>query len=216
MARGQILARLARHVSVVCDGVLSKRMGCSDRGHNLSIPLGGGAGAAVVNADEGLEDGPLDLRLGADDDYFDLLMTATPGSTSSTFLDENIPREGGSGFFICGRPMFEYASQTPVQIAGEMLAVHELILDNIDHVIYHQPNLRILDTVQEQLSIPQHRLAVTVDHLGNMASVSALATPAMFRPDIQPEQRVLILTYGSGTTWGAALYREPEGVDRPC
>ena len=100
--------------------------------------------------------------------------------------------------------------------AGEMLATHELTLDDTDHVICHQPNLRILDAVQEQLGIPQHKFAVTVDRLGNMASASTPVTLAMFWPDIQPGQRVLVLTYGSGATWGAALYRKPEEVNRPC
>lgn len=112
--------------------------------------------------------------------------------------------------------MFEHASQTLVRIAGEMLVAHELTLDDIDHVICHQPNLRILDAVQEQLGIPQHKFAVTVDRLGNMASASTPVTLAMFWPDIQPGQRVLVLTYGSGATWGAALYRKPEEVNRPC
>lgn len=98
MARGQILAGLARHVLVVCGEVLSKRMDCSDRGRNLSILLGDGAGAVVVSAGESLDDGLLDLRLGADGNYFDLLMTAAPGSASPTFLDENVLREGGGEF----------------------------------------------------------------------------------------------------------------------
>ncbi|MEB5315462.1 anthraniloyl-CoA anthraniloyltransferase [Pseudomonas aeruginosa] len=216
MARGQILAGLARHVLVVCGEVLSKRMDCSDRGRNLSILLGDGAGAVVVSAGESLDDGLLDLRLGADGNYFDLLMTAAPGSASPTFLDENVLREGGGEFLMRGRPMFEHASQTLVRIAGEMLVAHELTLDDIDHVICHQPNLRILDAVQEQLGIPQHKFAVTVDRLGNMASASTPVTLAMFWLDIQPGQRVLVLTYGSGATWGAALYRKPEEVNRPC
>ncbi|MCO3041714.1 ketoacyl-ACP synthase III, partial [Pseudomonas aeruginosa] len=170
----------------------------------------------VVSAGESLDDGLLDLRLGADGNYFDLLMTAAPGSASPTFLDENVLREGGGEFLMRGRPMFEHASQTLVRIAGEMLAAHELTLDDIDHVICHQPNLRILDAVQEQLGIPQHKFAVTVDRLGNMASASTPVTLAMFWPDIQPGQRVLVLTYGSGATWGAALYRKPEEVNRPC
>lgn len=143
-------------------------------------------------------------------------MTAAPGSASPTFLDENVLREGGGEFLMRGRPMFEHASQTLVRIAGEMLVAHELTLDDIDHVICHQPNLRILDAVQEQLGIPQHKFAVTVDRLGNMASASTPVTLAMFWPDIQPGQRVLVLTYGSGATWGAALYRKPEEVNRPC
>ncbi|TRX76855.1 beta-ketoacyl-ACP synthase 3 [Pseudomonas mangiferae] len=216
MARGQILAGLARHVLVVCGEVLSKRMDCSDRGRNLSILLGDGAGAAVVSAGEGDDDGLLDLRLGADGDYFDLLMTAAPGTASPTFLDEAVLREGGGEFLMRGRPMFEHASQTLVRIAGELLAAHDLTLDDVDHVICHQPNLRILDEVQARLAIPAHKFAVTVDRLGNMASASTPVTLAMYWPDIRPGERILILTYGSGATWGAALYRKPPQAGGLC
>ncbi|MGV8267727.1 ketoacyl-ACP synthase III, partial [Pseudomonas aeruginosa] len=76
---------------------------------------------------------------------FELLKTAAPGSASPTFFDESGLREGGGESLMRGRRMFEPASQTLVRIAGEMLVAHELTLDDIDHVIYHQPNLRILD-----------------------------------------------------------------------
>ena len=51
---------------------------------------------------------------------------------------------------------------------------------------------------------------------GQHGLASTPVTLAMFWPDIQPGQRVLVLTYGSGATWGAALYRKPEEVNRPC
>lgn len=104
MARGQILAGLARHVLVVCGEVLSKRMDCSDRGRNLSILLGDGAGAVVVSAGESLDDGLLDLRLGADGNYFDLLMTrrrAVPRRPSSTRM--SCARAGASSSCAAGR-----------------------------------------------------------------------------------------------------------------
>ncbi|MCB2791920.1 hypothetical protein KQ881_15165, partial [Listeria monocytogenes] len=59
---------------------------------------------------------------------------AAPGSASPTFLDENVLREGGGEFLMRGRPMFEHASQTLVRIAGEMLAAHEMTLDDIARV----------------------------------------------------------------------------------
>ena len=158
MARGQILAGLARHVLVVCGEVPSKRMDCPDRGRNLSILLGDGAGAVVVSAGESLEDGLLDLRLGADGNYFDLLMTAAPGSALADLPRRERPARGRGEFLMRGRPMFEHASQTLVRIAGEMLVAHELTFGrhrpcDLPSTEPAHPSMR----VQEQLGIPQTR-----------------------------------------------------------
>jgi 2-heptyl-4(1H)-quinolone synthase len=198
-----------RNVVVVCGEVLSKRMDCSDAGRNLAILLGDGAAAAVVSGGAPPERGIIDLELGADGSYFDLLMTAAPGSAGQRFLSASDVDQGRTEFVMQGRPMFEHASGTLVRIARAMLARHKLSIDRIDHVICHQPNLRILDEVQLRLEIPAEKLHLTVDQLGNMASASMPATLAINWDKIGPGERVLMLTYGSGATWGVALYRKP-------
>ena len=57
-----------------------------------------------------------------------------------------------------------------MRIGTEMLSRHGLSIEQIDHVICHQPNLRILDNVRERLGVPEEKMAITVDQLGNMAS----------------------------------------------
>lgn len=198
-----------RNVVVVCGEVLSKRMDCSDAGRNLAILLGDGAAAAVISRADVGGSGFLDLELGADGNYFDLLMTAAPGSAGKRFLSADDIDEGRTEFVMRGRPMFEHASGTLVRIARAMLVRHKLSIDRIDHVICHQPNLRILDEVQLRLEIPSEKLHLTVDKLGNMASASMPATLAMNWDKIAPGELVLMLTYGSGATWGVALYRKP-------
>lgn len=198
-----------RNVVVVCGEVLSKRMDRSDAGRNLAILLGDGAAAAVIASGAPAERGVIDLELGADGSYFDLLMTAAPGSAGRRFLSADDIDSGRTEFVMQGRPMFEHASGTLVRIARAMLARHKLSIDCIDHVICHQPNLRILDEVQLRLEIPASKLHLTVDQLGNMASASMPATLAINWDKIGPGERVLMLTYGSGATWGVALYRKP-------
>jgi 2-heptyl-4(1H)-quinolone synthase len=198
-----------RHVLVVCGEVLSKRMDCSDAGRNLAILLGDGAAAAVISRGAPDGCGVIDLEIGADGNYFDLLMTAAPGSAGKRFLSAADIDDGRTEFVMQGRPMFEHASGTLVRIARAMLARHKLSIDCIDHVICHQPNLRILDEVQLRLEIPSEKLHLTVDQLGNMASASMPVTLAMNWDKIESGQRVLMLTYGSGATWGVALYRKP-------
>ncbi|QNA98231.1 beta-ketoacyl-ACP synthase 3 [Massilia sp. Se16.2.3] len=209
LAHGLLQGGQYRNVVVVCGEVLSKRMDCSDAGRNLAILLGDGAAAAVVQGGAALDRGIIDLELGADGHYFDLLMTAAPGTAGERFLSPADIDAGRTEFVMRGRPMFEHASGTLVRIARAMLARHRLGIRDIDHVICHQPNLRILDEVQLRLEIPAEKLHLTVDQLGNMASASMPATLAMNWDRIASGELVLMLTYGSGATWGAALYRKP-------
>lgn len=209
MAHGLLQGSQYRNIVVVCGEVLSKRMDCSDAGRNLAILLGDGAAAAVVRGGAASDRGILDLELGADGNYFDLLMTAAPGTCGQRFLSPADMDAGRSEFVMRGKPMFEHASGTLIRIARAMLARHKLNVRDIDHVICHQPNLRILDEVQLRLEIPAEKLHLTVDQLGNMASASMPATLAMNWERIGSGELVLMLTYGSGATWGAALYRKP-------
>ena len=179
----------------------------------MAILLGDGAGAAVIAKGSYKRNSPqtglLDIALGADGNYFDLLMTATPGSTGERFLTQDEVAAGKGEFVMNGAPMFEHASSTLARISKEILAKHKLSLSDIDYVLCHQPNLRILDAVQNELTIPNDKFLVTVDKLGNMASASFPVTLAKHSADFKPNQTILMITYGSGATWGAALYRVP-------
>lgn len=135
MVCGQIFVGLVWYVLVVCGEVLFKCMDCLDCGCNLLILFGDGVGVVVVSVGESFDDGLLDLCLGVDGNYFDLLMIVVLGSVLLIFFDENVLCEGGGEFFMCGWLMFEYVSQILVWIVGEMFVVYELILDDIDYVI---------------------------------------------------------------------------------
>lgn len=208
LAQSLLLTGRYRHILVICGEALSKRMDCSDAGRNLAILLGDGAAAAVVSLSADTDAGLQDLRLGADGSYFDLLKTQKPGSAGSTsFLAEADLDSAQHQFRMQGKPMFDHASSTLARIARELLAAHQLQVSDLHQVICHQPNLRILDAVQQQLDIPTAKMPVSVDQLGNMASASLPLTLALQWPDLQPGQLLLFLAYGSGATWGAGLYQ---------
>ncbi|MFT6248649.1 MAG: 3-oxoacyl-[acyl-carrier-protein] synthase-3 [Cognaticolwellia sp.] len=210
MASALLATGRYENILVVCGEVLSKRMDCSDRGRNLAVLLGDGAAAAVISKGNEKSTGLLDIELGADGDYFDLLMTASPGSAGSSFISEQDITSGATDFFMNGKPMFDHATETLSRIATNMLAKHKLTLADVDHVLCHQPNLRILEAVQDKLSIPNDKFIITVNELGNMASASFPVTFARSISQFKPNQLILMITYGSGATWGSALYRMPE------
>ena len=209
IARQYIQTRRAQHVLVVCAEMLSKRMDVSDAGRNLSILLGDGAGALVLSRTEDTDAGFMDVVMGADGDYFELLHTRSPGSRNAVFMSEEDLAAGHHQFRMQGRPMFEHATASLIAVANQILDRNNLTLDDIDLIVPHQPNLRILDAVQAGLGVPEEKLMINVDLLGNMASASLPVALDMARHHgrMPANQLSMILGYGAGATWGAALYR---------
>lgn len=194
------------NILIVCGEILSKRMDYSDDGRNLSILLGDGAGAVVVGKNDSITNnskGIIDTIIKADGNYFKLLWTESPGSANDTF-NEGIPY-----FRMNGRDMFNHALSKFVEISETILKKHNFSLEDIDLIVPHQPNMRILDEVIEQLNIPLDKIMLNVEYLGNMASASLPVTLAMAREEgkLKDGDLCLIVGYGSGATWGATLYQ---------
>ena len=209
IARQYIQTGRARHALVVCAEMLSKRMDVSDAGRNLSILLGDGAGAVVLSRETDHAKGLVDVALGADGEYFELLHTRSPGTRNAQFMSEEDVSAGHHQFRMQGRPMFEHATASLIAVAKQILDRNGLTLDDIDLIVPHQPNLRILDAVRDGLQVPEEKLMINVDRLGNMASASLPIALDMAREAgrMRDNQLNMILGYGAGATWGAALYR---------
>lgn len=195
-----------QNVMVVCGEMLSKRMDTSDAGRNLSILLGDGAGVVILSRQNDTSKGIIDIITKADGNYFQLLWTQSPGTSNEHFEGDT---NSNPHFRMNGRPMFEHASQSLIAVAQEMLVKHHLTLDDIDVIIPHQPNMRILDAVINSLEIPLEKVALNVDWLGNMASASLPVTLSLATETglVQSGKLGLFLGYGSGATWGACLYQ---------
>jgi len=201
-----------KNILIVCGEVLSKRMDVSDDGRNLAILLGDGAAGVVVSKKESVEHpiGVLDIITKADGSYFELLWTKSPGSANPKFETPNDnPEFQGQYFRMNGRPMFEHASESLAAIAQEILKKNHLTLKDVNVIIPHQPNMRILDRVAELLDLDDDLMIKNVDQLGNMASASMPVTLSMGmnQGKIKQGDLALFLGYGSGATWGAMLYQ---------
>jgi 3-oxoacyl-[acyl-carrier-protein] synthase-3 len=108
-----------------------------------------------------------------------------------------------------GKAMFVHAVQSMVDIAREILARNGLEIDDIDLVVPHQPNLRLLEEVLRRLGVSRQKAYITVETFGNMASAAMPVAYAKARREnrFSAGDLALFLTYGAGATWGAALYR---------
>lgn len=199
------------NVLIVCAEMLSKRLDTSDAGRNLSVLLGDGAGAVVVSraAKGGRDHGLVDLITRADGQYFKLIYTEAPGTSRGAFLTEDDVRAGRHQFRLVGKPQAAHAVASMCAIATEILHKHGLTIMDIDLIVPHQPNVRMLEEVQRRLEVPRGRMMITADRLGNMASASMAVTLSMAREEgrLAKGALALLLGYGGGATWGAALYR---------
>jgi 3-oxoacyl-[acyl-carrier-protein] synthase-3 len=180
---------------VVGAEVFSRILDWNDRG--TCVLFGDGAGAVVLAADS--KPGIHASVLHADGSQVDML--SVPGNvckgriTGSPFLQMN------------GQGVFKYAVKVLDEVARETVAAAGMSLADVDWLIPHQANVRILDATARKLGIAPQKLVVTVDHHGNTSAASVpLALDEFIRAGkIRAGHRVLMEGVGGGFTWGATL-----------
>ena len=200
-----------RHVLVVCSEVLSKRIDGSYDGRNIAILLGDGAGAAVVGPAE--DEGPavLSTLLHADGSDAKALYTAAPGSALGR--TEHITKDdidtGRVHFRMDGRRVFENGVARMSEAVFESLRTNGLTMDDIDVLIPHQANLRMLEAIMEKVQAPREKVFVNVEKYGNIASACLpIAFDQARRSGMVTDgSQVLLVAFGSGFVWASALLR---------
>ena len=180
---------------VVGSEVFSRILDWNDRG--TCVLFGDGAGAVVLASSD--KPGIHASRLHADGSQVGML--AVPGNVSrgkvvgSPFLQMN------------GQAVFKFAVKVLEESARETVAAADMKLSDIDWLIPHQANVRILDATARKLGLPSEKLVVTVDHHGNTSAASVpLALDEYVRAGrIKPGQRLLLQGVGGGFTWGSSM-----------
>jgi 3-oxoacyl-[acyl-carrier-protein] synthase-3 len=186
---------MAKNALVVGAEVFSRILDWNDRG--TCVLFGDGAGAVVLGASD--KPGVHASVLHADGSQVDLL--SVPGNvcrgeiTGSPFLQMN------------GQGVFKFAVRVLEEVARETVAAAGMALEDVDWLIPHQANVRILEATARKLGLPAGKLVVTVDHHGNTSAASIpLALDEFVRAGkIRPGHRVLMEGVGGGFTWGASL-----------
>jgi len=187
--------RMAKKALVVGAEVFSRILDWNDRG--TCVLFGDGAGAVVLT--EGSKPGIHASVLRADGSHAGML--SVPGNVcggaivGSPFLQMN------------GQAVFKFAVKVLEESARETVAAAGMKLSDIDWLIPHQANVRILDATARKLGLPSEKLVVTVDHHGNTSAASVpLALDEYVRAGrIKPGQRLLLQGVGGGFTWGSSV-----------
>jgi 3-oxoacyl-[acyl-carrier-protein] synthase-3 len=192
-----IRAGQARRALVVGAEVFSRILDWNDRA--TCVLFGDGAGAVVLQADE--RPGILASSLHADGRYSGIL--SVPGNLCGG-------KVVGSPFLqMDGQAVFKFAVRVLDEAARETVAKCGLTLADVDWLIPHQANVRILEATAKRLGVPAEKLVVTVDRHGNTSAASVpLALDLAIRDGrIKPGQHVMLEGVGGGFTWGAALVK---------
>ena len=186
----------ARHALVVGAETFSRLLDWKDRA--TCVLFGDGAGAVVLGAAD--EPGIVSSHLHADGAYKDLLQV--PGGHGNGRPEEVFVE-------MKGNEVFRFAVTTLGRIVEETLEANGLDRADIDWLIPHQANIRIIQATARKLDLPMERVVVTVHEHGNTSSASIpLAFDQAVRDGrIRRGERVLMEAFGGGFTWGSVLIR---------
>ncbi|MBW8849465.1 MAG: ketoacyl-ACP synthase III [Xanthomonadales bacterium] len=191
----------AKNVLVVGAETLTRMLDWNDR--TTCVLFGDGAGAVVLKPDT--ETGILSTHLHADGGKKELLWN--PVGVSVGFRPEE--KNAGVRVLMAGSDVFKHAVKALDSVVDETLEANGLDRHDLDWLIPHQANLRIIDATAKRLEMPMERVIVTVDRHGNTSSGSVpLALDEAVRSGrVQRGQLLLLEAFGGGFTWGSALLR---------
>jgi 3-oxoacyl-[acyl-carrier-protein] synthase-3 len=171
---------------------------------DTAILFGDGAGAIVLEASE--EPGILSSHIHADGGYADLLGTTVGPSIGFAGMEDN---DGKPEIFMRGNEVFKVAVRTLHRMVDETLSHNNIDKSELDWLIPHQANYRIISATAKMLDMSMDQVVVTVNRHGNTsaASVPLALDEAVRDGRIQRGQLLLLEAFGGGFTWGSALIR---------
>lgn len=185
---------------VVGAEAMTKLLDWEDRG--TCVLFGDGAGAVVLEADD--KAGILSTHIHSDGSYEHLLNVSAGISRNYELM-----KSAGAFLQMKGNEVFRMAVNTLGRIVDETLDANQMTKADVDWLVPHQANIRIIRATAKKLDMPMERVVVTVDKHGNTSAASIpLALDTAVRDGrIQRGELLLLEAFGGGFTWGSALVR---------
>ena len=210
-AASMVQSGAVRHAMVVGAEVHSAALDFSTRGRSVASLFGDAAGVAIVSATE--EDrGIRSWALGADGRYADVLCQKVWDTRKRPFIPID---SSGRGIVspedlwarMDGRQVFKHAVEKMATSLMSLCWDNKVAVDDLDLVLFHQANLRINQMVQDLLRLPKEKVPNTINRYGNVtaATLPVLLAEQERAGKIARGDRIAMVAFGSGFTWGAAL-----------
>lgn len=208
MGHALIASGQAKHLLIVGSDVTTSITNFSDR--KSAILFGDGAGAVILSRQESLENAPR-FSLMADGKSWGMLQIPSGGSADPHFkMDPSIPSSltySQTRMQMMGPEIFKASVRTMVELSGELLNTMDLQPHQIDFVVPHQANLRILELVAKRQNISIDRFILNISHRGNTsaATVPTALDEGIRDGRIKRGSRILVPVFGAGITAGVAV-----------
>ena len=195
----------AKYVLIVGAEMITRYVDWNDR--NTCVLFGDGAGAAVIGPSEDDKRGILSTHLYADGGQAESLWIPGGGTKypmTHEVIDQNLHRVK-----MVGKDVFKFAVKAMSAAAETALEANGMTADDVDWLIPHQANMRIIEGVVQRTGVPIERCIVNIDKTANTssASVGIALDQAVRAGKIKPGQSVLFAALGGGIAWGSALVR---------
>lgn len=202
---GLLAAGAAQRVLMIGAETMSSMVNHRDR--TTAVLFGDGAGAVVMRQERSPDEpgsvGPFDL--GSDGDLSDLLQVEAGGSRRPA--DADSVADDAHFLRMDGKEVYRQAVQRMVESSRAVLARAGLEVADVDRLVGHQANARILDAVADRLGVASERRVVNVARYGN---TSAASIPlALADLDLEPGEKVLLTAFGAGLSWGSTILTWP-------
>jgi 3-oxoacyl-[acyl-carrier-protein] synthase III len=190
----------AKCALVIGAEIISKLVDWEDR--STCVLFGDGAGAVILKPSD--EPGIISCHLGADGQYKELLYYPVGASK-----DLHKAGVGDSKIIMSGNEVFKVAVKTLGNVAEQALSANDISKDEIDWLIPHQANLRIIQATAKRLELPMEKVILTVQDHGNTSAASVpMALDVGVRDGrVKRGQLILMEAFGGGFTWGSVLMR---------
>lgn len=209
VADAWVRTELFHKVLVVGSEVHSTGLEFTDRGRDVAVLFGDGAGAVVVGRAQDEDRGLLSMCLHADGSGAKDLWVEAPASAIDPRLTHEMMEEGRHYPKMVGKHVFRWAIEKMPEVALQAVEKAGLTMEEIDLFIPHQANMRINQMVAARLGLPDEKVVHNIENYGNTtaATIPMALDRAYKEGRVQPGARVLFAAFGSGYTWGGAVLR---------
>jgi len=204
LAKGLIASGQAENVLVIGSETLSRITDWSDR--NTCVLFGDGAGAVLVQ-NSPVPGGILATEMGRDGSGGDLLIVPAGGSKMPATLET--VASGQQFIKMNGRAVFRFATRVMADATRKVLAKADLSVDDVDLVIPHQANERIIAVSMKNLKLPPEKIFINLQHYGNTspASIPIALCEAIEQNRVKTDDNIVMVGFGAGLTWAGAAIR---------
>jgi 3-oxoacyl-[acyl-carrier-protein] synthase-3 len=194
LANSMLRTYTAKNILVIAAEKMSKLVNWNDR--NTAVLFGDGAGAVLLSTQD-TDSGIIDCTLHADGSLEDILCTS--GGVASTQTAGHI--------LMNGREVFKYAIDKMPAVSKDILNRNDLTSADVQWVIPHQANYRIMTSLMDKLGMPMTKLLSTIDLHANTSAATIPIVMDYYSKTFKKGDLILMAAVGGGLTWGAALIR---------